>query len=153
MKTFAGTLTALLLLCAAPAFAQTAEEIELARAVAATERKLLVAKNMQFNEKESEDFWPLYNEYQEKVWKVNDRIAKLVTGYAKDFEALSNEDAKQMLDQFQDIEEERLKLRKSYVKKFYKVLPAKKVARFYQIENKLDAIINIQLARAIPLVE
>jgi hypothetical protein len=42
---------------------------------------------------------------------------------------------------------------KGYQSKFGAVLPATKVARYYQIENKLRAAVNYELADAIPLVQ
>ena len=101
---------------------------------------------------ESEAFWPRYNDYQQALRKVNDRKVKLIQGYARDYPALTDEKAEEMLNEFLDIETEEVKLKKSYVKKFRKVLPAKKVTRYFQVENKLDAIINFELADSIPLV-
>ena len=86
---------------------------------------------------------------------VGDRRVKLITDYADSLKSggPSDEKAWIMLDDYLSYETERLTTRKSFVEKFRKVLPARKVTRFFQIENKLEAIINIELASQIPLVQ
>ena len=153
MKNLAWTVSILVSLLAAAAFGQAREAMELSRSIIQTEKKAIVASNMLLSEQESEAFWPLYNDYQNELRKVGDRWAKLITDYAKNYETLSDDQAQSMLKDFFDVEEARLKLRKSYVKKFEKVLPQKKLTRYYQIENKLEAVIKYELAAAIPLVK
>jgi hypothetical protein len=72
--------------------------------------------------------------------------------FAKDYETLTAGQANAMLEELLSIKKVDLKVKKKYVTKLKKVLPAKKIMRFYQLENKLDAIINYQLAAEIPLV-
>ena len=151
-------LKVLIILCVYAAMTVTAlavqveDEIELTRDVIKTERKAIIAKNMQFTEEESQAFWPVYNDYQEEMRDVGDRKVKLITGFAKDYETLTAGQANEMLEEVLSIKQADLKIKKKYVTKLKKVLPAKKVMRFYQLENKLDAIINVQLAAEIPLV-
>jgi hypothetical protein len=83
---------------------------------------------------------------------VGDRMQKLITDYAEVWEAPTDDQAGAMVDELMAIRKQDLKVRKSYIKKFRKVLPETKVARFVQLENKIDAIIAIGLADAIPLV-
>ncbi len=132
--------------------AQVEDEIELTREVIKTERKAIIAKNMQFTEEESQAFWPVYNEYKEEVRKVADRKVKLIMDYAKNYETLTAGQANEMLEEVLSIKKADLKIKKKYVTKLKKILPAKKVMRFYQLENKMDAVINVQLAAEIPLV-
>jgi hypothetical protein len=134
-------------------FAQMADDVELSREVLQTQRKALVAKNMDMTEEESQVFWPVYNDYRAAVREVNDRKVKLITDYAANYGTLSDEKAEEMLSEFLKIQKAEVKVKKGYVKKFKRVLPIKKVLRFYQVENKLDAIVNFQLARDIPLVK
>jgi hypothetical protein len=152
MKTFKWALGILMVLAPAAVFAQKASEIELTRSVIQTKKKIIVATNMPLTEQESEAFWPVYNDYQQALHKVNDRTVKLLEGYASDYLTLTDEKAEEMLNEFLDIESEKVKLKKSYVKKFRKVLPDKKVTRYFQVENKLEAIIGFELADTIPLV-
>jgi N-methylhydantoinase A/oxoprolinase/acetone carboxylase beta subunit len=138
---------------AAPCLAQSAtDELELVRVIIEAERKVVVAANMNLSDAESEAFWPVYNEYETAVRSVNDRRVKIITELAEKFETLTDEQATDLLEQSFKFKQERVKVRKSYMKKFGKVLSGKQLARFYQIDGKIDTMIDFDLARAIPLV-
>ncbi len=144
---------AILVLCAAPMLllAQSKTDQELTRAAIEANRKVLVNANMNLTEKEAAVFWPLYDAYQKELDVLNKRTANLIMGYAENYSSLTDEKAKELLDEFLDIAEDRVKLKKANVKKFQKELPPRTVARYFQIENKFEAIVNYELARAIPL--
>ncbi len=133
--------------------AQINNTIEMIRTVVQAERQAIVTDAMQFSASESELFWPLYREYRNDMSKVLDRRAKLIKDFAAEYGNLSDETAERMLKEFFDIENDTLKVKKRYVKKFQKILPPVKVTRFYQVENKLDAIVRVQLAQNIPFVQ
>jgi hypothetical protein len=130
------------------------EEIELTRAAIKVQKKQIVAKNMQLTSVEKDKFWAVYRDYQNKMDSVNDRRTKLITDYADNLKtgSLTDEIALGMLNEFLSYERMRLITKQSFVDKFKEVLPSRKVARFFQIENKMEAIINFDLARQIPLV-
>jgi hypothetical protein len=143
-----------------PSFAQGSletnkEEIELTRATIKLQKKQIVAKNMQLNSFEKDKFWAVYRKYQDKMDSVNGRRVKLITGYADNLKSggLSDDKALGMLNEFLSIERMRLITKQSFVKKFQAVLPDRKVTRFFQLETKLEAIINFELAQKIPLVQ
>jgi hypothetical protein len=110
---------------------------------------------MQLNREDSNRFWPVYNDYRAAIGKVNDRRIKLITSYADSYNSgnLSDDKALSLLDEFLSIEKARLKVKKKYVPRFKKVLPPKKVVRFFQVDNKLDAVVKLEMARNIPLVQ
>ena len=134
----------------APAFAQSGE-LALSRQVIQTERQALVTSAMELTEEEGKVFWPLYREYREAMAKVGDRSQALIVDYAAKYATLTDVDAQAMVTEMVAIDQEALNVRKDYVKKFGKILPAKRVARFFQIENKMDAIIKAELVQDIPL--
>jgi phosphoglycolate phosphatase-like HAD superfamily hydrolase len=140
------------MICAGLGYAQTSDEIELTRTVVETQRKAIVAANMKMTETESQAFWPVYNEYQQELRTISDRKIALIKLFAQDYEILTDDQAKAILEEYLDIQSDHLKLRKAHLNKFQKVLPPKLVTRFYQIENKLQAIIDYDLAGSIPLV-
>ncbi len=147
-------LTAGMLLLAGDGFAADATAtIEVVRSIAETERKAIVADNMFFTAEEAEKFWPVYNEYREQNRKVGDKRVKVIRDLATEFETLDDARAEQLLREVLDFQADRVKLRKSYVKKFNKAIPPKKTVRFFQIDNKLDTIIDFALATKIPLVD
>jgi hypothetical protein len=133
--------------------AQTTSDIEVARAQLATERKSIVAQNLPMSEQESTAFWPVYENYRSAMREVGDRRVKLIKDYAAAYQNLTDDQAKKMLRESQDIAKKELDVKEDYVGKFSKVLPAKKVARFYQIESKLDATVAYGLAHDIPLAK
>ena len=147
------TLCCLTAVLTAPLFAQDYDDIELTRQMIQTDRQAIITEAMAFTKEESKAFWPVYREYRGEMSKLGDRWVDLVANYAQNFEKLTDDMAAKMLDDYLEIEKDRVSLRTKYVKDFRKILPAKKVTKFYQIENKLDAIINFDLAGQIPLVE
>ena len=116
-------------------------------------RKALVAVNLSLTDAEAARFWPVYERYQKELTAVNDRLAKVVEDYITNFHDLSNEKAMQLVGDYLSAEEDRAKIRRTFLPEFAKVLPGRKVARFYQIENKTDAILRYDLAAEIPVVE
>jgi hypothetical protein len=135
------------------AAAQTAtDRVELSRAVIQAERKMIVAKTMELTDEEGRAFWPVYNAYWAEMNKVLDRRAKLILDFADHWGRISNDKARSILDEFLKIREQELKVMKSHVKKFRKVLPDTMVTRYFQVENKLDAMIDLEVARQIPLL-
>ena len=135
------------------AFSDLAGEIETVRSMAQTERKAVVADNMALTATESEAFWPLYNKYRYDVSLVEDRHVGVITDYAAHIDTLDDAEARQLLDRYLAYQSDLVKLRAEYVKRFAKVLPGTKLARYFQIEDKLDAVSNLTVASQIPLVE
>jgi uncharacterized protein YpuA (DUF1002 family) len=141
-----------LALSAAALMAQVPEEQkELTRDVIKAEKKLLVSSNMELTKDEAATFWPVYDEYQKELLRLDDRLEKLVRDYARDYKTLSDELARTLLNEAMAIRDERLRAEKTFLPRFEKTLPPKKVARYYQIENKLNAVVAFDLARGIPL--
>jgi hypothetical protein len=145
----------LLAASAAPVRAQDAAraELDILRDTIRANRKALVATNLALTDAEATQFWPLYDRYQGELTAVNDRLVKVVEDYTASFANLSDEKAGDLLGRYLSAEEDRVKVRRSYLPEFSKVLPGRKVARFYQIENKIDAVVRYDLAAAIPVVE
>jgi hypothetical protein len=135
-------------------FAQSvADEDEIIRSALQTQKKAIVAANMGFTEAESQAFWPVYEEYQKGLGKINERTATFLRGYARDYNTMTDDKASELLKDYLFAAKERLALDKKFMKKFAKVLPVKKVTRFYQVEYKLEAIVKYEFAKAIPLVK
>lgn len=127
--------------------------LELARDVLKTEKKAAIAELMQLTEAESTPFWELYNEYQGKLYLVANKRIALIKDFADNFETLSDEKADELWLGSLSYAQAVLKLEKQYYKKFKKIIPAGKAARFFQAENKIETMIDAQLALEIPLIE
>ena len=136
------------------AFSQTDNDyLEIARDVLKTEKKAAIAEVMQLTESESQPFWDLYNEYQGKLYLVQNKRIAIIKDFAENYENLSDEKADELWTAYGTFEQGALNLKKGYYKKFKKILPAGKAARFFQAENKIETMINAQLALEIPLIE
>jgi hypothetical protein len=148
-------LTALIMVAAAPARAQDKPEddMKIVLEEIRADKKLLVAENMQLTEAEAKAFWPVYERYQDELFLLRVRTATLIKNYADSYEKMTNDSAKKLLDEYMTIETLGLKLRQTYLSKFRKVLPQVKTARYYQIENKIQAALTYELARNIPLMK
>ena len=136
------------------AIAQTDNDyLEIARDVLNTEKKAAIAEVMQLTKEESSPFWTLYNEYQGKLYLVQNKRIDIIQDYSEHYESLTNEKADELWVASMAYQGEIAKLKKSYYKKFKKIIPAGKAARFFQAESKIETMINASLALEIPLIE
>lgn len=142
---------------AGPASAQSrsSSNMEILREKIKADKKLAVALHMGLTRAEEKSFWQIYDDYQRDLEKLNKRIGRLLRSYARDYrnKTLTDAKARKLIDEFLSVEQAEVKLKGSYVPKLNMVLPAKKVARYLQIENKIRAIIKYDLAAGVPLVK
>jgi len=119
------------------------------------DKKLVVSANMNLTDSEAKGFWPVYESYQKDLGGINQRLAKLIKDYADAYNGNTIDDAKakSLLTDVLAIENAEAGLKKSYLPKFEKVIPMKKVAVYYQIENKIRALVRYELASEIPLAK
>ena len=144
--------TVIALLFTGVAFSQTNNDyLEVQREVLKTEKKALVAEAMQLTEAESTLFWPLYNEYNEKMYLLDTKIYGLVLKFSNEYENLTDEQAINLWNESLSIRAEIFKLEKTYLKKFQKILSGKKVLRYFQVESKIDKLMAAQQTLEIPL--
>jgi len=144
-----------ILVAGVPAIAQEkpADNMQLVLEKIRADKKLLVAENLQLTEVEAKAFWPVYSRYQDELFLLRTRTAKLITEYAEAYDQMRNDTAKKLLDESLTIEALGLKLRQAYLPKFRGVLSEVKVVRYYQIENKINAALLYELGAKIPLMK
>ena len=130
-----------------------ADAMALLREKVRADKKLVVATALQLTEAEAGVFWPVYDAYQRDMIEHYDRVVKLLEDYAKAYEAMTDATATQLLGEFVALEANHVAVLTKYVPRFQSVLPPRKVARFYQVENKLRALLSYDLARDIPLLK
>jgi hypothetical protein len=116
-----------------------------------TDKRAVFARNLGLTDSESRAFWPVYDEYEGKAKKINDRFLALVNDYVAKYAALTDTDATAMLKEKMAIEKERAALKQTYTRKVAKVLPAKKALRYSQIETRMDLMIQRDVYTLIPL--
>ena len=155
----ASRILVLLLVCllVVPVFAQqpSTKTMDIVKDAAKSNKKALIAVNLKLTEAEEKAFWPLYDSYQVDLEKIQQGQLNLIKDYAKEYNAdsLTDEKAKQLMTDYLSTEEDTIKLKKSYLSKLDKVIPGKKAVTYLQLENKIQAIIQYDMAGQIPLVE
>lgn len=118
-----------------------------------TDKRAVVLKTMNLTDAQVKVFTPIYDQYQAEMKKLLQRNSDLVNKYAATYETMSDADAKKLLEEAFKLRIDRTETLRKYARKMEKVLPATKVLRFVQIENKLTALLDWQAAQLIPLVK
>lgn len=159
MKMWNGLL--LLLVLSTPAVAQTVEvkakpltdaDIQLIRQDVQGQKNQIITDTMTFTESEAATFWPVYKEYASAQQAIAAKRWNLIVDYAQNIDKMDNEKAKELSQRMFAIDDEIQGLRKTYYPRFEKALGAKRAAKFYQVDNRLSLIVNLQLSSEIPLI-
>ena len=132
-----------------------AEALAEARALLKAGREELVREELYLTESERAAFWPVYAQYRSEIDAIRERQAKIISIYMEAYwdARLGDDLAEKILEVHFLIEKDLLATEKKYVSRFRNVIATAKVTRFYQLENKLDAEIDVALAQLIPLYE
>ena len=134
-------------------FADLEPAIQMLRQDVGKDRREIVKANMLLTNSEAARFWPLYDQYRTEMHKVGDRRLKVITDYAANRDSMSEDEANRLAREWLDAEKERIDIKEDYLKKFQKAgLSARTTARFFQIDQKLDAAVDAALAARIPLI-
>lgn len=130
-------------------------EMELLAAQIEIDKVLVVEDNLDLTEAEAEGFWPVYDAYQRELQAINERVAVLIEVYAIAYleDSLNDEVATALIDEMLAIEQAEADMNHAFRPKLDAVMPPAKVARYLQIERKIRAVLNYQLAAAVPLAE
>jgi hypothetical protein len=129
------------------------DEIALTRQQIQSDRQEIVAANLQLSDAEGKTFWPLYRAYRQEVSVLGDKYVKLIEDYAATYKSLTDEQAAKFLNESLTLIDDENKLMVKHAKKMQQTVPAKTVARFFQIETQLNAMLRVELADEIPLVK
>lgn len=129
------------------------QQIELTRKAANTDRQAIIMGNVNFNSEESAQFWPAWKQYRAAISANGDRTLALIKNFADNYEQMSDLKASELLTDGFSIQMQNLVIKQQFAKEIDKFLPTQKVMRIIQIENKLDAAIQMKLAAEIPLTK
>ena len=130
----------------------TDEDMKLLRKDLRSQKKQIVAANMNLTDVEAEKFWPVYDQYTADVAKINDTKAELIKEYLQTFDAMNSEQAESYIRKRAAVEESLMQLRLKYIPVFRKALSGRQTALFFQIDWRLGLIIDLQLAQT-PLID
>jgi len=129
------------------------QNIQLLRQDIRSKKKQMVAANLDLTDAEATKFWPVYDQYTAELVKINDEKYAVIKEYADAWGNLKDDQALSLTNRVIGVEEKVAQLRAKYVPIFNKVIPGTKVATFYQIERRLQAVIDLQLSSQLPLVQ
>ena len=147
-------LSILHVLVASPVHAGEADDAseQILRATLHANKKALVDVNLELSDAEAGAFWPVYDRYQAELDAVQARLLGVIEAYIASFGSMTHENANQLVDDYLVVEMDRVELRRKYLGPISAALSGRKVLRFYQIENKIDAVLRYELAATIPVV-
>ena len=129
------------------------KDIQMLRADLRAQRKQIMAQNMTLTADEATKFWPVYEQYRLAAIKANDERWAVLKDYAANYDTMTDAQAQDYLKRANAVDEQLLALRMRYVPEFEKVVSAKKTALCYQIDRRIDLLINLQLSSVIPMVD
>jgi hypothetical protein len=130
------------------------QDVEMLRRDLRSQKKQIVAANMQLTDAEAQKFWPVYDQYTAEVTKINDSKVAVIKQYADSYNAnnLTDDKALALTKQILDVDKGVVELRQKYIPIFNKVISGQKTALFFQIDRRLVMLIDLQLAAAVPMV-
>jgi Spy/CpxP family protein refolding chaperone len=131
----------------------TDADIQMLRTNLRSQRKQMIAANMKLTDAEAEKFWPIYDQYIAELVKNNNTKYDLIKQYVQQQGNLTDAQADAAVQQWIQVDESVAQLRLKYVPLFRKVLSAKGTAQFYQVDRRIQLMIDLQLASALPIVE
>lgn len=129
------------------------KDVEMLRADLRQQRKQITAQNVNLTADEATKFWPIYDQYRQEAIKPNDERWALIKEYAANYNTMTDAQAQDLMKRENAVEQQLLALRMKYVPMFEKVISAKKTALWYQVDRRIDLLINLQLSSVIPMVD
>ena len=153
-----------LLLIQSAAFAQKSEtpasgptvseqDIELLRSDIRSTKKQIIAANMKLTDAQAEKFWPVYDAYTQETTKLGDGRYALIKEYANNYEDMTDAQAESLVNKMATLDEQTATLRQQWIPKFEKVLTGKQTALFFQLDRRINLLLDLQFAANIPIVK
>jgi len=116
-------------------------------------KKQAIAANVTLTDAEAIKFWPVYEQYSAELKKITETKNALIKEYAEEYGSLTDEQADGLIRRWLDSDIAAFELRKKYFPIFRKVLPARVTATFFQVEHRINAMIDLQLTSQLPLMQ
>ena len=129
------------------------QDIDLMRKDVRSQKKQIIAANLQLTDSEAVTFWPVYDQYTAELVKINDAKYAAIKDYATNYDTMTDDKALSLTRQILGVDQSVAQLRQKYVPIVSKVISGKKTALFFQLDRRLTALIDLQLASAIPMVQ
>jgi len=151
--TLALTIVIGLCMIPAPLVAEITDEVQRVLTIIMGEKKDFVQREMRLSPETAEEFWPVYESYQEELKGINEDYILFIWSRIEGAGILNSDKAETTIKEYFEIERSKLKLKESYLQEFSKVLPPGKLLRYYQLETRAKTFIDSKLSKKIPLLE
>lgn len=113
----------------------------------------IITRSMGFTDEQSKAFWPLYREYANEQQKIGDQRVSLIKDYAANYDTIDDTQARSYIERAFKYDDDMLQLRRTYAPKFEKAIGAKQAAKFFQVDNRLSLLVNVQIANLLPIIK
>lgn len=143
----------MILVLGAVVYSQTTSYMEVMKSDVRTQRRALLTEAMGLTEEQAQKFWPIYKEYEIEYDKLVDREIDLIKEYADMYKGMTDEVADVLINKATDIDQDQLNLHKKYYKKLKKEIGALMAAKFRMVDNRINLMINLQIATEVPVIE
>src|SRR5215469_6359755 len=137
----------------APTTDTTDQDIALLRKDLRSQKKQIVAANLNLTDKEAEQFWPIFEKYTDELMAINNKKYAALKEYVQSYDTLTDQQAEKLTLDALEVDQSVAQLREKYIPIFEQVISPKKTAAFIQIDRRLVLLIDIQLSSKIPLVQ
>jgi len=129
------------------------QDIQMLRSDLRSDKKQIIAQNMQLTDAQAEKFWPVYDAYEKELAKLGDQRQAIIQDYGKEYDTMTDAQADDLVKRTLAVDSSAAALRQQWAPKFRKVLTGKQTALFLQLDRRISLLIEIQVASAIPLVK
>jgi len=129
----------------------TDDFIELLRKDVRSQKKQIIAENMDLSDVEAEKFWPVYDRYTAELSRIYDTKIALLNDYSENYSSMTGEQAENYIRKRAEVEQSIMELRLKYIPAFRKVLSGRETALFYQLDWRLGLAIDVELVQ-VPLI-
>jgi hypothetical protein len=129
------------------------QDVDLLRKDVRSQKKQIIAANLQLSDAEAEKFWPIYDQYTAELVKINDAKYGAVKEYVQNYDTMTDDQATALTKQIIAVDEQVAQLRQRYIPIVGKVLSGRKTALFFQLDRRLVMLIDIQLATQLPMIQ
>ena len=129
------------------------QDIELLRSDIRSSKKQIIAANMKLTDAEAQKFWPVYDAYAQETTKLGDSRLALIKEYANHYEDMTDAQAESLVNKMATLDEQTATVRQQWIRKFATVLTGKQNALFFQLDRRINLLLDLQFAANIPLVK
>jgi len=128
-------------------------DIALLRSDIQAQKNDIIAHSMQFTDAQAKAFWPLYRDYSHQQQVIGDQRVSIIKDYASQYATMDDAKAEVLMDRWLNYDEAKTKLRSTYYPQFRDAVGAKQAVKFFQIDQRLNMLVDLKLASEIPIVQ